>query len=735
MVIQHNLLTENAFRQMKINTSGKQKAMEKLSTGYSINRAGDNAAELAISTKMRAQIRGLDQADQNIQNGVSLLQTADGAMDEINELLKRMGELSVQSANDTNTDDDRANLNKEFKALKKEINRISSQTEFNTKKLLFDDTVSVGGVPNDIEVYTGDSGDYAGIVYRNVRYGWSDFKSETGGSSLDVAVPKTGDYSLLTTDGTKLHFSMDEGKDIPYISKKYDLAANSTSIRIDDYSYNWGSVEDEDGFPIDTANPKEGIYSLEHQGSIIEFYVDEGDTQDDIIKKLNASSEGTASSWESNINEIQYHPAAYYLDPTASTIDITNTNKDNINNSNYIIHADDTGIHINNNSTVAWSDLTYSVDNTAGTKTGVDFDNGDGINHNTTVFFECPDSGISFSFRISSESNMDEVIGGLNNVTIPATVNAPVQGQITLGTSGSSVMTGASIPAGGLNISYATQRDVLGLDFNNTPVSVKSVMDISDPPLSPTIPGRFQLDNTELGKLSDFYANGLSNTVQLTFRNSLSESITVDFTCANNTTANRAGDPAGYANARMADFQAQFNGPDTTASITSVNAYLQVGSFDENNPYTAGSANRTDAMVFGVKPKVTEPIHIQAGANSSQDIPMSIDKIGAAILGIGRKGIENKNSAEDNIKTIQDAMDIVSKSRSKIGAYENTLEHTQNYVSNTAENMQKAESVLRDTDMAKEMVKYSKMNILEQASQSMIVQSNQTAQGVLTLLK
>lgn len=136
MRINNNIMALNAHRQLAINQSNSAKSMEKLSSGYRINRAGDDAAGLAISEKMRAQIRGLKQASRNAQDGISLIQTAEGALNESHAILQRMRELAVQSANDTNVDDDRAALQKEVQALIEELNRIGNNTEFNTQKLL-----------------------------------------------------------------------------------------------------------------------------------------------------------------------------------------------------------------------------------------------------------------------------------------------------------------------------------------------------------------------------------------------------------------------------------------------------------------------------------------------------------------------------------------------------------------------------------------------------------------------
>ncbi|NLU33244.1 MAG: flagellin [Clostridiaceae bacterium] len=136
MIINHNISALNTYRQLSINVTAGNRSLEKLSSGYRINRAGDDAAGLAISEKMRGQIRGLNMASKNAQDGISLIQTAEGALNETHSILQRMRELAVQAANGTNTDADRAEIQKEIEQLKSEIDRISTDTEFNTMKLL-----------------------------------------------------------------------------------------------------------------------------------------------------------------------------------------------------------------------------------------------------------------------------------------------------------------------------------------------------------------------------------------------------------------------------------------------------------------------------------------------------------------------------------------------------------------------------------------------------------------------
>jgi flagellin len=136
MRINHNIAALNTYRQYNTANAAQSKSMEKLSSGLRINSASDDAAGLAISEKMRGQVRGLDQAARNAQDGISVIQTAEGALGETHDILQRMRELAVQSSNDSNTDADRGEIQKEVNQLAKEVTRIANDTEFNTKKLL-----------------------------------------------------------------------------------------------------------------------------------------------------------------------------------------------------------------------------------------------------------------------------------------------------------------------------------------------------------------------------------------------------------------------------------------------------------------------------------------------------------------------------------------------------------------------------------------------------------------------
>jgi len=167
MRINHNIAALNTHRQLSGNNGAVGKSLEKLSSGLRINRAGDDAAGLAISEKMRGQIRGLDQAQRNAQDGISLIQTAEGALTETHSILQRMRELAVQASNDTNTDADRQELQKEVDQLIKELDRIGNTTEFNTKKLLNGDLNGINVASATAEKNEASSSIFNDLVIAN----------------------------------------------------------------------------------------------------------------------------------------------------------------------------------------------------------------------------------------------------------------------------------------------------------------------------------------------------------------------------------------------------------------------------------------------------------------------------------------------------------------------------------------------------------------------------------------
>lgn len=199
MVVQHNMSAMNANRMLGVTTGLQAKSSEKLSSGYKINRAADDAAGLSISEKMRSQIRGLNKASDNAQDGISLIQTAEGALNESHSILQRMRELSVQAANGTETDDDREAVQNEIAQLQEELTRISETTEFNTMKLL-DGSLGGGSTTKGIKVDASVSTTALANDALTTTAAVAGIYDTTGSAIADDAAMKTGDTTSLTVN-------------------------------------------------------------------------------------------------------------------------------------------------------------------------------------------------------------------------------------------------------------------------------------------------------------------------------------------------------------------------------------------------------------------------------------------------------------------------------------------------------------------------------------------------------
>ena len=219
MVVQHNLTAMNSNRMLGVTTSAQAKSTEKLSSGYKINRAADDAAGLSISEKMRKQIRGLTQASSNAQDGISAVQTAEGALNEVQDMLQRMNELAVKAANGTNSEDDRNYIQDEVNQLIKEIDRVSTTTKFNETYLLKgDDTVKFTATPTDGLATTLTDGSDTAQAEIEITIAANSYKTEGGksdvtfslmGKNFSVRLEETDDNKTLAT---KLAKAMNENK-------------------------------------------------------------------------------------------------------------------------------------------------------------------------------------------------------------------------------------------------------------------------------------------------------------------------------------------------------------------------------------------------------------------------------------------------------------------------------------------------------------------------------------------
>ena len=460
MVVQHNMQAANANRMLNVTTSAQSKSTEKLSSGYRINRAADDAAGLTISEKMRKQIKGLDRASTNAEDGVSAVQTAEGALTEVHSMLQRMNELATQSANGTNSNTDRKAIQDEIDQLTTEIDRVSETTKFNETYLLKGD-----GAEKAHNVNAHDAG-LDGVTLTDK------------GDTVDVTLK-----------------TLNAGDKISIAGKNYSI----------------------------------------------------GSTADEAKKLLGTTYDGSV--------------------------------KATINGTEYTLVAD---------------------------------------------------------------GDEDKPANKLNKASIEALV-----------------VGGATVEVGGKKAFVITDKapNADGIDDNDSTVI--------------TAGKAYQLQTAEIVKAS---------------------SIGTDTVAKNKTTVNDA-----------------------------------FGTATTNFTLQKGTVSYKDALSFN--------LHVGADADMTNKITVNIDSMNSA--GLGVKGIkaDTEQDATYAIDAIADAISTVSSQRSSLGAVQNRLEHTINNLDNVVENTTTAESRIRDTDMAEEMVNYSKNNILAQAGQSMLAQANQSNQGVLSLLQ
>ena len=541
MVVQHNMQAMNANRQLGIASTAVGKSTEKLSSGFRINRAADDAAGHAISEKMRSQIRGLNQASTNAQDGISLIQTAEGALNESHSILQRMRELSVQAANGTETDSDRSNLQDEISQLQDELDRIADTTEFNTMKLL--------------------DGSFSGA-----------------GAGATTAGPKFGIY-----DGELGAFVTSDVKGVT-------VTANTTA----------------------TAGGESAVWDATGKALTLNLAVNKTYSQDEIdnLVKNAKQEDSTATGTPANV-AVKFANGVY----TAAG-------------------------NVTSASTVAGVKATKADQAITGFAT-----NGVGADKiSITANKYGADMNVEINITWDAEAGKEEAKVG-TTATYDMTKDSTATGGITAGKYDLKLATGKEY----------TAEDIQGLlKEAGLDVTVKLSGATPDEP----------------------------NTIMMT-------SSTVA-----KTTVTLAGG----------------------TGLGDEDAYLGQANYD------------TTAATGGMK--------LQVGANQGQTISFNIGNMGASALGVNGSNVrvDDQEKASASIKAIDGAIEKVSKQRSALGAVQNRLEHTISNLDTAAENLQTAESRIRDVDMAKEMVEYSKNNILSQASQSMLAQANQSNQGVLSLL-
>ena len=636
----------NAQRQLGNVSTDIAKNTEKLSSGYRINRAADDAAGLSISEKMRKQIRGLSQASENSQHGVSFVQIADGALTEVHDMLDRMVELTVQAANGTNSSFDRSAIQKEIDQLTKEINRVQETTQFN-KIPVFSEN---GHSPDE------------GIFNSNII---SAAILDTGSSKFTFAYIDSNGNALQTLD-TAATGKVNSGLNKDFADFVVNAASSAASKIMDAYP----SLEDA------SSNVKIGLNVQNIDGK--------NNTLASAQLSMRYTSEWTQMTYTMNIDSSDYNPASFSTMSDTQKADFAATIAHEM--THLIMQDTLTGGMIGDNRFPTWF-----IEGTAQTSSG---DGGwvyGGIGASTD------DASIK-----SYMSKLDSLPYGAGYLATMA---------LGLAVSEKEPYTGSSIE----------DKIKHGLDslFQEL-VSQKQNQDLS-----------VAIDNkTKYSSLDDFENNFKSgDSTLLGYVNTiLSEK-------------NNAVNPKSGSLLAGSLGEAQSETFKPLNLIGSSNVYeLDPSATAFANSFGTGFPT-VPQPVRGARHGVSEggeDINVHAGADADMTNKIAIKRYDISAMAIfdgDKVDVMTEDSATKSIDIVGMAKERVSRVRSYYGAIQNRLEHTIKNLDNVVENTTAAESQIRDTDMASEMVKYTKNNILMQAGQSMLTQANQSTQGVLSLLQ
>lgn len=637
MVISHNLQAMNANRQYNTVSRNLRKSTEKLSSGYKINRAADDAASLSISEKMRWQIRGLDKAENNIQDGISYVQVADGALNEIDSMLQRMNELAVQAANDTNTVEDRKALDEEVSQIKSEISRIFETTEFNTKKIW------KGEVNPWIETQ-----------------GFKDVPAVTFGSTY---------VTSKITDTNK--------EAVP--KSEYRLTADSTGIKASWTGYNGNTYSSK---TIPWPDPLSGNHTFS-----LKNYMDYGSFPE---------TAGIDMKYNYNVNENST------LNDVITAIN--NTSVQNMVSTNQVAQAYD---YAGNPINVSGVFFSPSIEYDKLLSSGASMDNWD-------------------SSYIEGTKN---IYGNYSNVVNPADTTATNNFSFTfdmnnVGTVTSRVLSNSYYA--NVNDSNALAKDEgIWWKWNTRQDGTKYKAPIA----YNTTP-----NNASLNAINNAAVNSSSNTGLS--RTTYGGADFVQFELSSG--GNRVGYLTMQVNVSSGESLASIK--NRLSQIAGVDIYSNGGNASVVS-YVANSSQSANTVKepyvdreFDPSKKIDIELEIQCGATNDNNVTIAYGDMSLDYIGIKDTNVLNYKNASKAIQYIQEALDIVSNERSNFGAYQNRLEHSKNSDENVEENTQSAESRLRDTDIAAEMVNFSKENILSQVGQSMLSQANSSIQSVLNLL-
>ena len=781
MRIYHNIPALFAYNAVNSTNEALQKSINKLSTGLRINSAADDAAGLAISEKMRAQVRGLDQAVSNSQDGISMIQTAEGALNETHSILQRMRELSVQAANDTLTSQDRGYIQLEIDQLKEEITRIATTTQFNKKKLL-DGSASA--------LWSSDSLDTKAFIRGALRtidqFGQKDsaegnFIIRISANPGDAQIQKSDIFKVkhenvimnvgLNTEAGARSVSVDN---LPAGNYNVSIATGADVVATASQSYNFGDLSFGTAygtgvaavsilFEVLTVNTAAGTvvvraeaYVMSAGGTVFNF-VDENLT-------LTTAERLTYTG-------LGFEMGSGALSISASIADFKVGGKHVLHLAGMSAANVDGSINVSATINSTWAQAgNWSTDSASWT-----LERGFAV-----ALTAIQDKDVHFrTFFLNTQNGnvfQSDIKIGFNDKTTDYTA---------FGTAGANLLSFTAAYVGQVAEDDVALRDldkfwdangrfllddaktitITQGDGKQAFVRINSTDTLRDvaKKFNDAIAfglGQDKYVGADADKLVSFV--GADNVTASTPESVQGTFVIRSAIAGKAGTLNFAGDEdvinALSLNVIQKDTESEFrvtvqdahNG-NTIASGVKITGNYLAGvvhqnvdvEFDKMANIKATWSDAARGFLLTKADGVYETIvHLadnttvfQIGANEKEDMGISIGNMSADSLGVTGLLVTDRVSAARSITIIDNAIDTVSSQRAKLGAYQNRLEHTINNLTVAGTNLQAAESRIRDLDMAKEMMNFTKLSILLQAGNSMLAQANQLPQNVLQLLR
>ncbi|MGG2954694.1 flagellin [Geobacillus stearothermophilus] len=797
MRINHNIQALNAYRNLAANQSSISKNLERLSSGLRINRAADDAAGLAISEKMRSQIRGLQMAERNALDAISMIQTAEGALNEVHSILQRMRELAVQAANDTNTAEDREAIQKEINQLTSEINRIANSTEYNTKKLLNE---SVSSQARSVQIAQGSfsAGGTAidgtslqldpesTIVAGNYKVKIEDVATKSlqstgpiAGGVQQITLDATSNLTIGNTYGVKI-----EQQDVKVITNNpgsspaidtVSIAPNSPLsdgtvnlvIRRTNAVNNFQSggtgltgvqvsasadLDPNDTFVIETKSQASGVQNGTANGLYItnvnidssKFLLNGEDFRLVYTETSSGSGQFTVTLQDKNGNDLSQavildnnqQNYEFYDLLSGNKLGVSFTTISDINrtlaaaseNGKYNEFDIDIALSLKKNGTQIGTAVITPTDGTAG---NVTINGSDGIsytiNHNgyaSTNINRTATFGIQSMLSYSTDGATFTTFNAGDNLTLNGGIFVDTADNITDYTTGDTTV---QIDVGTTSSYTATLVDDVGNALSGVPMLV--------------------VDNN--GVYSFGSGTGVSFTTDTLSAGT--RTFTVGATIATKATLSTNGVEVETLNNIAPNTTLRFQNGDLTMNIGALTngeaSFTITGGTNDQSLKIQIGANEGQMLSVGIDDM--RALALKLSGNSAGGTVSFTNHLGETVTayytntaGVNNDGVTEyaldvttHEKATSAVKVYDYAISRVSEQRSSLGAVQNRLEHTINNLKTAEENLTSSESRIRDTDMAMEMAEFTKNNILTQAAQAMLAQSNQLPQGILQLLK